>query len=139
MSIIFPGQVSCLYLFTITSEEHCNRSVRVGHSIPCRRLSAPITPAKAFSSARPFSQTTTCVNMRAWATSHVNIPPPVQDCISSACWVVTEPVPSLSLSMCLGEAIPVVSTLFHTVRKVTGMWQPYQFHHSSWQLHPCCF
>ena len=125
--------------------------VQLWHRQPCsyyycfqvhfspRFPSAPITPAKAFSSARPFSQTTTCVNMRAWATSHVNIPPPVQDCISSVCWVVTEPVPSLSLSMCLGEAIPVVSTLFHTVRKVTGMWQPYQFHHSSWQLHPCCF
>lgn len=30
--IIFPGQVSCLCLFTITSEESCNRSVQVGHS-----------------------------------------------------------------------------------------------------------
>ena len=29
--IISPGQVSCLCLFTIISEESCNRSIQVGH------------------------------------------------------------------------------------------------------------
>lgn len=109
------------------SSQLFQRKVATGASkwvtwIPCWHLSAPITSAKVFSSPRLFSQITTCVNMRGRAVSQVNVPPSVQDCISSACWVVTEPVPSLSLSMCWGRLIPIVLTLFHAVWRET-LWE----------------
>lgn len=127
------------------SSQLLQRKVATGASkwvtrIPCWHLSAPIASTKVFSSlGAAFTDHYQCEYEGAGARLQVNVPRAVQDCISSACWVVMEPVPSLSLSMCLGRLIPVVLTLFHAVRRKLSerqhLWQPYLFHYSSWQLH----